>query len=315
MFESKIKEVAGLPIIKGEPVILDAVQTIEGVTIDGYKLLTVAEILLPLQIGTFKTDVIFFYSTRAELSYKLIGKFGDTKAVLKAYEAMNLLGSTTEVENQGWSFKKQWLAIREGLMAHSKVMLEGDDCEALGRLIKEAKNYAISNLVEQDLSKLTYQCEGSNGKVVLKQFIELDDYEVIWAAYSDDNITEAVNEPATRQNKQYAKALIDQSYAAVLSKQSAIEAISSRDRADHRQASINFGLARKALDAHEELLKTSKVNRNSISMQDANYKVYEGYVDAERWRDRSTVKMAVNDKQYKALDKKRINRAAWLSDF
>lgn len=29
MFESKIKEVAGLPIIKGEPVILDAVQTID----------------------------------------------------------------------------------------------------------------------------------------------------------------------------------------------------------------------------------------------------------------------------------------------
>lgn len=315
MFESKIKEVAGLPIIKGEPVILDAVQMIEGVTIDDYKLLTIAEILLPLQIGTFKTDVIFFCSTRAELSYKLIGKFGDTQAVMKAYEAMNLLGSTTELEHQGWSFKKQWLAIREGLMTHSKVMLEGDDCEALGRLIKEAKNYAINNLIEQDLSKLTYQCEGSNGKVTLKQFCELDDYEVIWAAYSNDNITEAVNEPASRQNKQYAKASINQSYAAVLSKQYAIEAISNRDRADHTEATINFGLARKALNAHEDILKTTKVNRNSISMLCKNFKAYEGFIDAERWRDRSTIKMAVNDKQYKALDKKRINRAAWLSDF
>lgn len=312
MFKSDIKEVAGLPILVGEPVIVDLHQTLEGMTVEQYGIINIAKIILPLQVGAYKTEVVFWHTTRSEVAYKLIDKCPDTKAVVSQLDALNLFGSTHGIASQGWNYKKQCEEIYTGLLQELEVSLDTDQVEQLGRLIKEAAAYSTQNLIEKDLTNLTYQCEDLNGGIIIKKYHELDDYEIIWDGLTEDRISNVFKESMTRKSVIFAAALTKQSLEAIEVQLSLINSEEVDAHKDYVDASKAVGIAAQKHEAHTRLLSQPTTNKSSIFMQRASLAVGTAYIDAKVWKERAKAALRLNKAINNKLSKKRDARVRFL---
>lgn len=310
MFKSNIKEVAGLPIVVGEPVIVDLHQTLEGMTVEQYGIINIAKIRLPLQIGAYKTEVDFWHTTRSEVAYKLIDKCPDTKAVVSQLEALNLFGSTQGVASQGWNYKKQCEQIHTDLLEQLGVGLTTEQEDLLGRLIKEAATYSTQKLIEQDPANLTYQCEDLNGEIILKKYNELEDYEVIWGGFTESRISNVFRDVLLRKNTKFATALTKQSLDAIQEQLMLMRDNEPAARAEYNNAAKAFGVAAQKHEDHTYLL--SHANKNSILIQRTSLQVGTAYIDAKHWQDRIGAAMKLDKGIYSRLDKKRLARERFL---
>lgn len=313
MFKSSIKEVAGLSVIAGEPEILGLFQTLEGMTVEEYKIINVAKIRLPIQINTYRSEVDFWHTTRSEVAYKLVDKCADTKAVVNQFDALNLFGSTKGVASQGWNYKKQCDELYLELSTQLGIVLSAEQQELLGRLIKEAAAYCTQALIEKDITKLTYQCEDLNDGVVLKKYHELDDYEVIWGAFTESRISNVFKDSATRNNAKYAAALTQQSLDGIYEQLTQIQNNAPAAREDYTRASEALGLAIQKHEAHTNLLNQPTTNKNSMSMQRASLAVGMSYIDAKVWKDRAAAAIKIDKNFYKRLNKYREARERFLA--
>ena len=310
MFKSNIKEVAGLPIVVGEPVIVDLHQTLEGMTVEQYGIINIAKIRLPLQIGAYKTEVDFWHTTRSEVAYKLIDKCPDTKAVVGQLEALNLFGSTHGIASQGWNYKKQREEIHIDLLEQLGVGLTAEQEDLLGRLIKEAASYSTQKLIEQDPANLTYQCEDLNSEIILKKYNELEDYEVIWGGFTESRISNVFRDVLLRKNTKFATALTKQSLDAIQEQLILMRDNEPAARAEYNNAAKAFGIAVQKHEAHTHLL--SHANKNSILIQRASLAIGTAYIDAKHWQDRISTAMKLDKSIYNRLDKKRLARERFL---
>lgn len=209
----KIANVAGHKIQVGKPTIKSLMQDVRGHTIDDYQLATHVIAHHRFKIGSF-TDDLYFYSTN---DYKAGYKIG-----IKPYdyqdETVNPHSVVLRTMFNAISQHEDTETVLSDLDLLSDVIddfvvnfhrvsgiqLELKDVVDL-YLVLEYISITTENLIERDIEKMVFVCECDtlqyyqDCNVTVKDWANLDNYEIIWEALPVHDREHIINDPNNRR--------------------------------------------------------------------------------------------------------------------